>query len=139
MARMTFKAGDDYALKLSALGSGSEAIAKRAIYEAAGIVTDAIHAKLLTVLSEEASGDLCDSLGITPILQDKQGNWNAKVGFDGYDRRGVPNQMKARILESGSSRVSARPFVEPAVRASRRQAEAAMENVIDEEIQRRMQ
>lgn len=139
MARMTFKAGDEYAHKLSALASGSDAIAKRAIYEAAGFVTDNIRARLEAVVSADATGDLSDSLGITPITQDRQGNWNVKIGFDGYDRNGVPNQLKARVLESGSSHVLPRPFVQPAVRASRRQAEAIMARVIDEETQRQMQ
>ena len=40
MARMTFKAGDDYALKLSKLATNSDEIAIKAIYAAAEIVAD---------------------------------------------------------------------------------------------------
>ncbi len=138
MARMTFKAGEEYSLKLSALQSGSDEIAKRAIYEAAGLIADAVRSNLEGVLSGKSSGALSDSLGITPILQDLYGNWNARIGFDGYDAQGTPNQLKARALESGTSNITARPFVGPAVSRTRQAAQQLMGRVIDEEIQKRM-
>jgi hypothetical protein len=104
MARMTFKAGNDYAVKLSRLGVKSQEIGKRAIYAAANIVTDKIRSNLESVVSSEATGELADSLGITPIKPDQNGDLNTKIGFDGYDSRGIPNQLKARVLESGSSK-----------------------------------
>jgi HK97 gp10 family phage protein len=138
MARMTFKAGDEYALKLSRLATGSDEIAKKAIYAAAGIVADKIKSNLEGVLSPEATGDLVDSFGISKIDRDKNGDWNAKIGFDGYDRQGVPNQLKARVLESGSSRQKKRPFVRPAVNATKKQAQAKMAEIIDEETEKIM-
>ena len=137
MARVTIKAGDDYALKLSKLATGSENIAKKAIYAAAGIVTDAIKESLLDVLSPSATGELADSLGIATMDHDKTG-WNTKIGFDGYDKKGVPNQVKARVLESGSSRQKKRPFVRPALKATKKKAEDAMAKIVDEEIKKIM-
>lgn len=136
MARMTFKAGDEFALKLSRLQSGADEIAKKAIYAGAGIVADKIQANLNQVLSSDATGEMMGSFGITPIKQDGDGNWNAKIGFDGYDSNGVPNQLKARVLESGSSKQKKRPFVRPAVNATKNQAKAEMARVIEEEIKR---
>ena len=138
MARMTFKAGDDYALKLSKLATGSDEIAKKAIYAAAEIVADKIKSNLEGVLSEEATGELVASFGITKIDVDANSDWNAKIGFDGYDSAGVPNQLKARVLESGSSRQPKRPFVKPAINATKAAAQAAMAKVIDEEIEKTM-
>ena len=138
MARMTFKAGDDYALKLSKLATNSDEIAKKAIYAAAEIVADKIKSNLEGVLSEEATGELVDSFGIAKIDVDSDSNWNAKIGFDGYDGEGVPNQLKARVLESGSSRQPKRPFVKPAINATKTAAKAAMAKVIDEEIEKTM-
>lgn len=140
MARMTFKAGEDYMLKLSRLAYGSEAIAKKAIYEAADIVTNKIRENLEANLagSTQSTGALSKSLGITPILQDKNGVWNAKIGFDGYDEKGVPNQLKARVMESGSSKVQKRPFVRPAMLAKKKEAEETMNRVVNEEIEKRM-
>ena len=42
MARMTIKAGDEYMTKLSYAGKGVSAISKKAIFEGARIVADAI-------------------------------------------------------------------------------------------------
>lgn len=140
MARMTFNAGDEYALKLSQLSAGSEAIAKKAIYAAADIVTDKIRENLRANLagSEQSTGALESSLGITPIQTDKDGVINAKIGFDGCDEKGAPNQLKARVMESGSSKVQKRPFVRPAVNATKAAAQDAMQKVIDEEIEKIM-
>ena len=134
MARTTFKAGDDFALKLSRLSTESNRIAKQAIYAGAKVVADEIKSNLEGALSPEATGDLVDSFGITTISRDRDGNWNAKLGFDGYDRNGVPNQLKARALESGTSKQTKRPFVRPAVNRTRKIAQAEMARVIDEEI-----
>ena len=133
---MTFKAGDDFAIALSHLATGSEEIAKKAIYAGANIIADKIKSNLQGVLSSEATGELLASFGVTPIEKDASGNWNAKIGFDGYGTDGVANQLKARVLESGSSRQPKRPFVRPAVNATKRQVVDRMGEVINEEIQR---
>lgn len=140
MARMTFKAGEEYALRLSKLAAGSEEIAKKAVYEAAGMVADEIRANLEANLAESraSTGALAASLGITPVTVDRDGWINAKIGFDGYDERGAPNQLKARVMESGSSKIKKRPFVRPAVSTTKKAAVEAMRRVIDEEIEKQM-
>ena len=120
LARMTFMAGDDFALALSRLSTQSDEIAKKAIYEGAKVVADKIKSNLEGVLSSGATGDMLASFGVTPIERDSSGNWNAKIGFDGYDSKGVANQLKARVLESGSSKQQKKPFVRPAVNATKR-------------------
>ena len=137
MAKITFKAGEEFALKLSKLGGRSAGVAKMAIYKGAGVVVEEIKGSLRSTVSEDATGDLESSLGITPMEQDAEG-WNAKIGFDGYDRKGVPNQLKARALESGTSRMRKRPFVRPAVAKAKPRAEAVMGQVIDEEFRKIM-
>lgn len=134
VARMTFKAGDDYALKLSRLATNSDEIAKKAIYEGAKIVADKIKSNLQGVLSPDATGDLAASFGIASIDKDSNGDWNTKLGFDGYDGEGTPNQLKARALESGTSKQPKRPFVRPALNATKAAAKSKMGQVIDEEI-----
>lgn len=152
---MTFKAGDEYALKLSKLQAGSDEIAKKAIYKAAGIVANEIKKRLKENIVDQASvakksgadfknkyyeptGELEYGLGIASIKLDKNGNWNTKIGFDGYDERHVPNQLKARVMESGSSALKKRPFVRPAVNSKKAEAQAEMGRVIDEEIEKLM-
>jgi hypothetical protein len=161
MARMTFMLGDEFALKLSRMAAQSERIAKTAIHAGASIVADEIRANIEALPTEEfrylregdqfegitatQKNDLLDSLGITPILQDNDGNWNAKVGFDGYGSmptrkypKGLPNQLIARAAESGSSVRRKHPFVRPAVNAVKRRASEKMEQVITEEMNKIM-
>lgn len=129
-------AGDEFALALSRLATGSEEIAKKAIYEGVNIIADKIKSNLEGVLSPEATGELVASFGVTPIEKDTSGNWNAHVGFDGYGSDGVANQLKARVLESGSSQQRKRPFVRPAVNATKTQVVEKMGEVITQEIQK---
>ncbi|MEL7610601.1 MAG: hypothetical protein AAGU74_14000 [Bacillota bacterium] len=149
MARMTFKASDEYALKLSRFAAGSDEIAKKAIYAGAKIVADKIKATLEGVPTEKfrylrggdqfggltrtQKADLLASFGITPITRDENGDWNAKIGFDGYGSKstnkypqGIPNQLLARAVESGSSVRHKHPFVRPAVNATKQAAIAEM-------------
>ena len=161
MARMTFKAGEEYAIKLSKLATEQEEIAKKAIYAAARIVADRIKANLNALpeekfrylrdgekfvgVPERQKKDLIDSFGITPITTDNRGNWNAKIGFDGYGStptkkypKGLPNQLLARAIESGSSVRQKKPFVRLAVNATKKKALAKMEEIIDKETEKIM-
>lgn len=161
MARIAFKAGKEYALKLSKLAAGSEGIAKKALHEAGGIVANEIR-KNLEALPEESfrrlragesfdglsagqKQDLAESFGVTKIKMGKDGYWTVKIGFDGYGRfptkkypNGLPNQLLARAVESGSSVRQKHPFVRPAVNATKKAAVEAMQKVIDEEIEKTM-
>lgn len=138
MAGFGFKAGDEYSLKLSKLKTDSDEIAKKAIYEGAKIVADKIKENLEGVLSEKATGELMESFGIAGIDTDRNGDWNTKIGFDGYDSQGIPNQLKARILESGSSIQPKTPFVRPAIKATKKKAKEKMGQIIEEECSKRM-
>lgn len=159
MARMTFLAGEEFALQLSKYETQSSQIAKKAIYEGAAIIADKIRDNLeglpeepfrrlvngdiFTSVPESQKEDLAASLGVTPIKQDSDGNWSAKIGFDGYGRYptkahpdGLPNQFLARAVESGSSVRSKTPFVRPAVNATKRTVNAKIDQVIKEEIRK---
>ena len=159
MARMTVKATDDYALKLSKLSGQTEEVAKKAIYAAAKIVADKVASNLSSLpvdkfrhlgdgekfagVPQSQKNDLQSGFGVTPIKQDSDGNWNAHVGFDGYGSHptvkypnGVPNQLLARAIESGSSVRQKTPFVRPAVNATKKEAIDAMERVIEEEFKK---
>lgn len=159
MARMTFKAGEDFMIALSKLSAGTEQIATKAIYAGASIMADKIRDNLeklpedtfrfleddekFTGVPKGQKKDLLDSLGITPIEIDKNGNYNAKVGFDGYGTfptkkypKGVPNQLIARSVESGSEVRQKTPFVRPAVNAVRSQVTETMNQTITEEIKK---
>lgn len=137
MAKMTIKGTDQLELQLSKLGNMSTKIAKDVVMAGAQPVADEIRRGLQKNLqgSKYSTGDLEKSLGITPPGVDSQGNVNTKVGFDGYDRDGVPNQLKARVMESGSSKIKKRPFIRPAVNRSKKKALEEMQKKYDKEIE----
>ena len=136
MAKMTIKGTDQLELQLSKLGNMSTKIAKDVVMAGAQPVADEIRKGLQANLqgSKYSKGDLLGSLGITPPGVDSQGNVNVKIGFDGYDSNGVANQLKARVMESGSSKQKKKPFVRPAVNRSKKRVEEAMQKKFDEEI-----
>jgi hypothetical protein len=105
MAKMTVRGLDEYARKLSRLGKESVGISRKAVYAGANIVAEEVKKRLeenpkdptyvgkqpdILLKSDEQTGDLHDSFGIAPIGTDKAGNTNTKIGFDGYDSKGVP-------------------------------------------------
>ena len=118
---------DDFISKLQKLGDEAEGMAKRAVFSGAGVIADAVKAATPVDL-----GDLSGSLGITKIsvFADVA---ETRVGYDGYDRKGVPNQLKARAYESGTSRGQPkRPFFRPAANGARQAAIGAMASEVDD-------
>jgi len=113
--------------------------AERILKAGLSIAADQVRTELKRVQSDETTGQLLESLGITPIKMDRDGNWNGKVGFDGYDRNGAPNQLKARVMESGTSRRKKRPFMRPALNKCRKAAEEAMIKAGEQIIQERLE
>lgn len=162
MPKITFKAGDEYALRLSRLAEKSDGVIKRAIFKGAEVVSDAIKQNLEKIPTEKARwlqpGEkydgitasqkkaLAEGFGLTKMEQDDNGNWNTKAGFEGYATntptkkypKGTPIPMLARALESGTSVRQKHPFVRPAVTATRKAAVEAMERSIDEDIKKIM-
>lgn len=159
VAKITFKDDSEYMLRLQAFEQhfASQEPLKRAVAAGAEVVADQIRANLDKLPEEEyrhlASGetfkglprgqkrDLQDSFGLTPIEQDRNGFLHTKAGFEGYGSfptnaypDGVPNPLLARSVESGSSVRQKTPFVEPAVKATRKEAVEKMDEVIDNEL-----
>lgn len=161
MPSMKFKGLEKYSKEIAKLYEDSEKHIKRAVYNGAKEVADAIRTELKAVpyesdteaiqnarklipsrISYTQKQDLLESLGLAPML-DEMGFVNTKVGFDGYNSiktkaypNGQPNAMIARSLDSGSSATLRDPFMRRAVTKSRKKAEKAMEKTLDEEIEK---
>lgn len=141
MAVCEFMGGEEFMIKLSRLETDVNEIVKKAIYAGAKVVADAMAVNLKNVLSEEATGELAEAMGITPITL-LNGSWTAKVGFDGYDSNGVAFQLIARAIESGTKtpegkkKMTKRPFMRKTMNQTRKQVEEVMKKVIDEETQK---
>lgn len=158
MAKITFPGLNDYELMISRLSKGVDDIAGKAIYAGAGIVADAIKENikalpivrgygttenpLLGGVTAPQKAGLIDGMGISPIQNDA-GYLNVKIGFDGYNAtktdkypQGQPNQLVARGVESGTSWKQKKPFIRPAINASKSRAEAEMARILDQEIEK---
>lgn len=135
MASAAFMLDEDFAIKLSRLDTDINEIAKKAIYEGAKIVADTMKVNLESVLSDEATGQLVESLGITPIGM-MGSEWSAHIGFDGYDSNGVAFQLIARVLESGTSTRQKKPFVRKTMNQTKTKVAAVMQAVVEEEYQK---
>lgn len=134
MAKFEFRGSDKYLADLRKLGGkNARAVIKYAVYPGAGIVADAIKQEI--VANHSSSGDLADSMELT-VMQTEDGFTYTQIRFPGYDKKGVPNQLKANVLESGS-RDKSRPathFLSRTVRRVRDEAEKAMADALDEKI-----
>lgn len=150
MAKMYARGINETIKKLEAIEKNTTPIFKQAVYKGAEIVADEIKSRLKKNLNDtksvsnqegkkkkstKSTGDLLNSFGISKIRRDSKGNVDAKIGFTGYDKKGVANQLKARAMENGTSKLKKRPFVRPAINKTRKQAYQAIETVIKERIQ----
>ena len=122
---------EDFAIKLGRMETDIDVIAKEAVFEGSKIAADKVRENLDKVLSGESTGQMEESFGITPITK-SGAEWSAHIGFDGYDDNGVPNQLKARAMESGTSTRPKKPFVRPAMNQTKKQIQEKMKSVIED-------
>lgn len=131
----------------TAIQAGADVVADQIRSNLSAINTEPFrHLKegeVLNDLPKEQKQDLLDSFGLAPIQTDKNGFRHTKAGFDGYGSKptkkypkGLPNQLLARAVESGSSVRVKKPFVRPAVNATKKEAVEKMGTVMDEEIKK---
>jgi HK97 gp10 family phage protein len=131
---MTIKMPTDFTDKLSRLADKTDEIVPRVLEAGGEVVLAAVRSGLQGVLSGESTGELERSLGLSPVLLDRNGNPNIKVGFDEPRSDGKSNAMLANVLEHGKHGQPPRPFLKAAKAASREGAKAAMIAALDREV-----
>lgn len=150
---------DKYINKLSNLEFQGHEVIGRCVYEGAGIVADAMRRELQAIPVTVKHGTEADKIdGCTPAqkagllegfgishMQDDGGYYHVKLGFQGYNNQrtkaypgGQPNSVIARSIDSGTSFRKARHFVNRAVNATKSQAEKAMAEQFDKEVEQIM-
>lgn len=143
--------------ELGELSQQSEGIGKMCVYDGAGVVADALKAKIsgLPVRDPNQHGSQKKRVkGVTPAekealltgmgiatMRTAGGSINTVIGFDGYFGEGTkgypkgkPIPMIANAVNRGTSWLQATPFVNQAYNGSKAAAEAAMAARFDEEI-----
>ena len=137
MATIKFEGFDEYRKLIADLDKKTNSIIKPAVYDGAAVVVEEVKKNLRRVVGPDSTGDLEKSLGLSK-MEDDRGFIHTKLGFDGYDRRGNPNVVKARALESGTSKQQKKPFIRPAVNAVKDRAVAVMSETVDKQIKKIM-
>ena len=140
MAKCEMKMPEDFLLKLSRLGEKTDEIIPK-VLEAGGEVVEAkVKANLQSVIGSgtknesRSTGELISALGVSSARQDKDGNFNVKVGFSEPRQDGKSNAMVAGVLEYGKHGQPPKPFLKPAKTASKNACVDAMIRAFEEEV-----
>ena len=87
MAKATWRMPDDFLMKVSRLADKTDEILPKVLEAGAEVVEDKVRSNLQAVIGSgtkyesRSTGELLRSLGTSPALQDKNGDFNVKVGF----------------------------------------------------------
>lgn len=142
MAKVDVKMPEDFLMKVSRLADKTDEIIPRVLEAGGEVVLSKTKANLQSVIGSgtkydsRATGELSAALGLSPALQDRNGNHNVKIGFSEPRRGGGSNAKLANIIEYGKSGQPPKPFLKPAKSTSRRPCIEAMKAKLDEEVSR---
>lgn len=146
MALAKFIADDDFMICLERAATDFPSVAEKVIRAGAAVLAPVMRRRLSGILSASATGQLVAALGITPVKQDRNADYNAHIGFDGYQQPGygkfpigVPFALIARSFESGAGDWRPKtPFARPAMLEAREAMSAAMTAAAEEEYKKIM-
>lgn len=144
---------EEYLSMLQNLSAKTDEIVGHAVFEGAAIVADAIQQAIEDLpardsrtgqsygVYEDQRQGLKDGFGIAK-MQDDNGYYNVKLGFDGYNKHvtkkypnGQPNAMIARAINSGTSFSQKIPFVDQTTNRCKSEAEEAMRLSVESDIE----
>jgi len=140
MAKVNVKMPDEFLLRVSRLGDQIDVIVPRVLEAGGKVVLEKVRGNLRTAIGKgtkypsRTTGELVSSLGLSEAKQDKDGNYNVKVGFAEPRSNGGSNAKIANIIEYGKHGQPAKPFLKPARTASRKPCTDAMIAKLEEEI-----
>ena len=142
MAKCTAKLPEEFLKKLSRLGSNMDKVASAALKAGGEVVLSKTKANLESVVGKNteyasrSTGELVNALGLSPVLIDRNGNYNIKIGFDEYRKDGSSNAMVANIIEYGKHGQPAKPFLKNARISSQKRCLEVMKDKIEEEVKK---
>ena len=140
MAKIDIKMPEDFLLKLSRLEEKTDEIVPKVLEAGAEIVISKVKSNLQSVVGKDtkyeskSTGEMTAALGISPAKQDREGNFNVKIGFDEPRRDGGSNAKLANIIEYGKSGQPAKPFLKPAKSATKAACIEAMKAELEKEL-----
>jgi HK97 gp10 family phage protein len=140
VAKATFKMPEEFLMKVSKLADRTDEILPKVLEAGAEVVESKVRSNLASVIGKgtkepsRSTGQLLSALGTSPALQDKNGDFNVKVGFSEPRSDGESNAKIATILEYGKSGQPARPFLKPAKSSSKNACIEAMKAKLESEV-----
>ena len=140
MAKATFKMPEEFLMKVSKLADRTDEILPKVLEAGAEVVEGKVRSNLASVIGKgtkepsRSTGQLLSALGTSPALQDKNGDFNVKVGFAEPRSDGENNAKIATILEYGKSGQPAKPFLKPAKSSSKNACIEAMKAKLESEV-----
>ena len=143
MAKADFKLPDEFLTKLSRLGKDMDSVAEKVLEAGGEVVLDKVRGNLEAVIGSgtkyksRSTGELVQSLGLSPVKLNRDGNHDIKIGFSEPRSDGGSNVKIANILEYGKHGQPAKPFLKPAKTASKQACIDAMTQKLEEEVKKR--
>lgn len=151
MGKCEIKMPEKFLLKISKLGKETDKIVGQTLKAGGDTLLKSVKSHLKTVIGKDlkhkkrSTGELVNSLGVSPDDVDNKGIHNIKVGFNEprrnqYEAKNkrsyytITNAMIANVIEFGKSGQNPKPFLKPAKNKSRKACIAAMEEKLEEEI-----
>lgn len=137
---MTVKLPEETLKKLNRLGTEYDGIVQKMLVDGIEPLQKQIETNLADVIGRgnktrsRSKGNLIKAVKVTKAYQVSSGDWHIKVGIYGYDKDGVPNALKAMVLEHGRSDMPAKPWLKPAINATKKDVLKAMSDRLDKEI-----
>lgn len=141
MAKAEVKMPDEFLARISRLGNQTDSIAKKVLQAGGEVALDKVRSNLKAIVGSgnkgesRSTGELERSLGLSPVMVDKNGNHDIKVGFSEPRTDGSSNAKIANILEYGTSTQQAKPFLKPAKSAVKKQCVDAMKFAFEKEVE----
>lgn len=141
MAKAGYKMPEEFLENLAKLGSQFDEIVPEVLAAGAEPVLEKFKSNLSSSIGRDtkyeskSTGELIESVGVTPAMQDDNGDWDVRVGIgDSKDSKGVSNALKASVLEYGKSGQKPKPWLKPAKRSSRKKCINAMKEKFEDRI-----
>lgn len=103
LAKAKYTLNFDFAAKIGDNPRYTEGLIKAAMFEGAKIAADELKISLKGVLSQNATGELLSTMGVSKIKKNGDGTWTVHIGIGNADKGGSKNLIiAARSLESGA-------------------------------------
>ena len=142
MAKADIKFPDTFLEQLSRLGSQFDSVAESVLEAGGEVVLEKAQRNLAAVIGtgtkydSRSTGELVDSLGLSPVKLNKSGNHDIKVGFSEPRSDGGSNAKIANILEYGKHGQAPKPFMKPARTSSKAECIQVMKDTLEAEVKK---